>query len=234
MFRVRVSTRGNRAVPNTLSAGRARDKAAPGPPRRSSPREEARCRTGLKGAVIALVSVAVTLAVSPDAARTGRGTDAGHRGVCGPVDGKPNLNGIWQAVGSANWNLQDHQPERVRCSELGAIPGGSGGPERRSRERDSVSAVGGGQAEGELRELADQRPGGEVLPPGPATRDVYAVSVSDPADRQQRHPRWRTSTPAPVAVIKMGKVEPPPVDTWMGQSAGRWEGDTLGRRRHGP
>ena len=28
-------------------------------------------------------------------------------------------------------------------------------------------------------------------------------------------------------VIKMGKVEPPPVDTWMGQSAGRWEGDTL-------
>ena len=25
----------------------------------------------------------------------------------------------------------------------------------------------------------------------------------------------------------MGKVEPPPVDTWMGQSAGRWEGDTL-------
>jgi hypothetical protein len=28
-------------------------------------------------------------------------------------------------------------------------------------------------------------------------------------------------------VIKMGKAEPPPVDTWMGQSVGRWEGDTL-------
>jgi hypothetical protein len=25
----------------------------------------------------------------------------------------------------------------------------------------------------------------------------------------------------------MSKVEPPPVDTWMGQSAGRWEADTL-------
>jgi hypothetical protein len=25
----------------------------------------------------------------------------------------------------------------------------------------------------------------------------------------------------------MGKTEPPPVDTWMGQSAGRWDGDTL-------
>jgi hypothetical protein len=28
-------------------------------------------------------------------------------------------------------------------------------------------------------------------------------------------------------IIKMGKTEPPPVDTWMGQSAGRWDGDTL-------
>ena len=28
-------------------------------------------------------------------------------------------------------------------------------------------------------------------------------------------------------VVKMGKAEPPPVDTWMGQSVGRWEGDTL-------
>ena len=28
-------------------------------------------------------------------------------------------------------------------------------------------------------------------------------------------------------VIKMGKMEPPPVDTWMGQCVGRWEGDTL-------
>jgi len=28
-------------------------------------------------------------------------------------------------------------------------------------------------------------------------------------------------------VIKMGKTEPPPVDTWMGQSTGRWDGDTL-------
>jgi hypothetical protein len=28
-------------------------------------------------------------------------------------------------------------------------------------------------------------------------------------------------------LIKMGKTEPPPVDAWMGQSTGHWEGDTL-------
>ena len=28
-------------------------------------------------------------------------------------------------------------------------------------------------------------------------------------------------------VINMGKMDPPPVDAWMGQSVGQWEGDTL-------
>ena len=24
------------------------------------------------------------------------------------INGRPNLNGIWQAMGSAHWNLEDH------------------------------------------------------------------------------------------------------------------------------
>ena len=35
------------------------------------------------------------------------------------VDGQPDLQGIWQAVNTANWNLQDHS------AELG-IPAGQG------------------------------------------------------------------------------------------------------------
>jgi hypothetical protein len=26
-------------------------------------------------------------------------------------DGHPDLNGIWQAMGTANWDLEDHGPE---------------------------------------------------------------------------------------------------------------------------
>src|ERR1700679_3224288 len=44
-------------------------------------------------------------------------------------DGHPNLNGIWQAVNTANWNLQDHPAYPGPMWELGAIaavPAGKG------------------------------------------------------------------------------------------------------------
>src|SRR5437667_181387 len=45
------------------------------------------------------------------------------------ADGKPNLNGIWQAVNTANWDVQDHAARQGPVVALGAafsIPGGLG------------------------------------------------------------------------------------------------------------
>ena len=45
------------------------------------------------------------------------------------ADGKPDLNGIWQAMGSAHWNLEPHNAQAgpiVEMGALGAIPGGLG------------------------------------------------------------------------------------------------------------
>src|ERR1700691_5108624 len=36
-------------------------------------------------------------------------------------DGKPDLNGIWQAFNNANWDLQDHSPQQGPLWQLGAI-----------------------------------------------------------------------------------------------------------------
>src|ERR1700676_4338024 len=44
-------------------------------------------------------------------------------------DGKPNVNGIWQALNTANWDLQDHAPRPspiVAMGARGAIPAGLG------------------------------------------------------------------------------------------------------------
>src|SRR2546428_3547788 len=44
------------------------------------------------------------------------------------ADGKPNLNGIWQAVGTANWDLEDHEarPGLPQAGAIGATPAGQG------------------------------------------------------------------------------------------------------------
>ena len=43
--------------------------------------------------------------------------------------GKPDLNGIWEAMGSAHWNLEPHNAlggPLPQMGALGAIPGGLG------------------------------------------------------------------------------------------------------------
>ena len=37
------------------------------------------------------------------------------------IAGKPNLNGIWQAIGTAHWNLEDHSASATPFWQLGAI-----------------------------------------------------------------------------------------------------------------
>ncbi len=80
----------------------------------------------LKGATIALASAAIALAgarlMQDPAAGQTSGAD-----MLRTADGRPNLNGIWQAVGTAHWNLQDHQARTGPVLELGAtfaIPAG--------------------------------------------------------------------------------------------------------------
>src|SRR5688572_3407839 len=43
-------------------------------------------------------------------------------------DGKPNLNGIWQVMNTANWNLEDHPAMEgyPQLGAIGAIPPGLG------------------------------------------------------------------------------------------------------------
>jgi len=65
--------------------------------------------------------------IAPAAAQAPRGAQ-GQR-AARSTDGKPNLNGIWQALGTANWEIQDHPAYSGPMWELGAIgavPAGQG------------------------------------------------------------------------------------------------------------
>lgn len=144
------------------------------------------------------------------------------------LGGKPNLNGVWQVMNSANWNLEPHEAaEAPAGSELigatGAIPGGLG-------------VVEGNQIpyKPEALALRDQNRAGApmqdpeaacYLPGLPrATYMGYPFQIIQAADGDLL---MVYEYAAANRVIRMQPVEVPPIDTWMGTSYGSWEGDTL-------
>jgi hypothetical protein len=179
----------------------------------------------LKGASIALVSAAVTLAVS-QMLRQPAAEPSPNAVVPRMADGTPNLNGIWQAVGTAHWNLQDHQARTGPVLELGAvlaIPAGLSVVEGNDIPYQPWAAA---RQKENFENWLTRDPEVKCYLPGlpRATYMPYPFQILQTGTNDILVAYEYASA---SRVIKMGKVEPPPVDTWMGQSAGRWEGDTL-------
>src|SRR5262249_26968632 len=80
---------------------------------------------------LATAGIAVTMAAGGSVWFMQRPAVAQTRAYRAPrtPDGKPNLNGVWQALNSANWDLSDHAARPgavIAMGALGAIPGGLG------------------------------------------------------------------------------------------------------------
>ena len=199
-------------------------------------------RIRFTGAIVALAGAAVvTLAVMPIA---GQAPQGGGRGAAAPaapaqagrgaaprvarIAGHPNMNGIWQAMGTAYWNLEDHSASATQFWQLGAI-----------------GAIPAGQS-------VITEPAGGTIPYLPAAlkkRDELRAGwpKSDPEAKcyMPGIPR-ATYMPYPFQIVQgqkdilfvyeyassnrivhmLSKSEAP-VDSWMGWSNGRWEGDVL-------
>ena len=155
------------------------------------------------------------------------------------ADGRPDFNGIWQALNAANYDLEPHIARSamelregpqgpvpavgvLRLGAVGAVPG-------------SLGVVDGGRI--------------------PYTTDARALKEENRAHWLERDPEVKCYMPGvpranyiphPFQIIQSetdifvayeyaGAVRdiyledrgPAPVDSWMGQSDGRWEGDTL-------
>ncbi len=143
------------------------------------------------------------------------------------IAGKPNLNGVWQAITSAYWNLEDHSASGLsNFWQLGAI-----------------AAVPAGQS------IVDGDGKIPYLPAKLAQRDENRAGwpKTDPEAKcyMPGVPR-ATYMPYPFQIVQgdgdilfvyefasanrivhMAKHQEPPVDSWMGWSNGHWEGDTL-------
>jgi len=135
------------------------------------------------------------------------------------TDGKPDFNGIWEALNTASWDIQDH------TGQLG-IPPGQGVVE--GNEIPYLpAALAKKQENFASRKTADVTEANCFLPgvpritympyPFQITQSSKAIAFSYEYDHALR-------------VIHMEGQHPDPnisVDTWMGDARGRWEGDTL-------
>jgi hypothetical protein len=143
----------------------------------------------------------------------------------------PNINGIWQAVNTANWNLEGQAAEAIdefwQLGALFAIPAGQ-------------SVVKGGGAIPYLPRALEQRDRNRASWPA---EDTEAKCYRSGIPRQTYLPypfeivqgdgdilfvyEYATSN----RTVRMGESQISPdevlVDQWLGWSNGRWEGNTL-------
>jgi len=140
-------------------------------------------------------------------------------------DGKPDLNGIWQAMNTADWDLETHGSAPGPVSALGAIgavPPGEGVVEGGTIPYLPAAAV--HRKENYKRRWTDDPEIKCFMPGVPrATYLPYPFQiVQGPATILITH-----AYAGAVRTVRMGNPGKSPSDSWMGWSVGHWEGDTL-------
>ena len=141
------------------------------------------------------------------------------------ADGKPDLNGIWQVLNTANWDLQEHAARPGRVVALGAAgaePAGLGVVE--GDEIPYLPAAAAKKKENfENRLTAD--PEIKCYMPG-VPRATY-MPFPFQIVQTPKYILMAYEYAGATRTIHMDKAPPSPADSWMGHSVGHWEGDTL-------
>ena len=141
------------------------------------------------------------------------------------MDRKPDLNGIWQALNTANWDIQAHAARPgliVTLGAVGAVPGGLG-----VVEGDDIPYL--PEAAKKKQENFENR-----LTADPETK-CYLPGV--PRATYMPYPFQIVQTPDVILIayeyagaartIYMKNAPESPADSWMGHSVGHWDGQSL-------
>ena len=170
------------------------------------------------------IATALVLAFIAVAGRSTQG-QAPAAGLPRTPDGKPNLNGIWQALNTANWDIQDHAAKAGPVIALGAsfsVPAGLG-------------IVDGNEIPYRPNMLAKKKQNGDNwLTQDPEVK-CYMPGV--PRATYQGYPFQIVQSPQSILIayefasasriVRMNTKDESPTDSWMGWSRGSWQGDTL-------
>ena len=141
------------------------------------------------------------------------------------ADGKPDFTGIWQAMNTANWDLQAHAASRGPVIALGAafsVPAGPGVVD--GNEIPYLPAAAAKKKENAENWLARDPEIKCFLPGVPRVMYMpYPVQIIQGQETILMASEFASAS----RTVRMNSKEKSPTDSWMGWSIGRWEDDTL-------
>jgi hypothetical protein len=144
------------------------------------------------------------------------------------LDGRPDLNGLWQTNVPANWNLEAHSaadlPQFPGLGAIAAIPAGISYVDTSDGEIPYLPEA--------LAQRDENRAGWPATDP-----EAKCYMPGIPRATYMPHPFYIMQGNRDILfayefatanrVVNMGEPQAAVVPTWMGTSNGRWEGDTL-------
>ena len=139
-------------------------------------------------------------------------------GYAGPrtADGKPDLNGIWQVMNSAHWNLEPHSPEDGVPGGQGVVEGGTipYKPEALKKRQQNYAS----------RATAD--PLSKCYLPG-VPRVTYVPMPFEIIQTAKHVVMAYEFAHTRRLIYTDGSPHVEALEFWMGDSRGKWDGDTL-------
>jgi len=187
-------------------------------------------------AATAILMAGVWLASIPLA---GQGQTAAAYRAPRASDGKPDMNGIWQALNEANYDIQAHMARPalalrpgpygplpaasvIALGAVGAVPPGMGVVEGNEIPYTPAAAA---KKKANQENWITLDPEVKCYLPGVPRANYmpYPFQIF----QSNKAVFFAYEYAGAVRNIYMTDPGPAPVDSWMGQSVGRWEGDTL-------
>ena len=141
-------------------------------------------------------------------------------------DGQPDLNGIWQALGNAHWDVRPHAARSgpvLEMGALGAVPAGLGVVEGGEIPYQPWAAEKQAQNQADWLKLD---PAVRCYMPGipRATYMPFPFQIVQSKDAILM--AYEFATTSRIVYMNQPDFESP-ADMWMGHSRGHWEGETL-------
>ena len=181
---------------------------------------------------VAAVLIAGTSVIAQDASAKTAAKGPAHASTMAPatIGGHPNINGVWQALSGAEFGLEPHSAQTAPAPqterEMGAI----------AAIPASLGVVEGGMIPylADAKKVRDENakagpmkdPEANCYLPG-IPRATYVTNMPFQIIQGGGDILMAYEYDSANRVIAMGPVGIPPIDTWMGTSYGKWEGNTL-------